>query len=577
MSQEYAELNQDNIDKNLLENIKLRYRLRELCAFFDYAIELGKCEEIDELIEVTIQTIKTSMDFDSITIFTFDEDQRFLELHPSHVSPLKLPYKIFLEEEKNTQFKKVMAKNEPFTLSSSEVPNKELSRKMRAEFLSILPLQNDQKPHGVMVVGRNREITEEEVRTLFAFSDQLVRAMRSRNLVDELRQRIEELSSVYELSQAVNSVLELDALLDIIVNMAAEILRTERCSLMLLDDNHQEMHIVAAKGVKPELVENVRVKIGEGIAGMVAQTGEPLLIKDIEKEVNYRKVSLEKYSTKSLLTVPLKIRNKVIGVLNINNKLNKQVFSKADMRLLTTFANSAAMAIENARLTEEKVNSERLATVGRMASSIMHDIRNPMTVIKGYAEMIGSNTPKYKAITQTIVREVDTLVNMTRELLDFSKGVISLHLETVEIGKFIDEIFESLSLSYYKKSKTINLESVLDYDGLIRIDPEKMKRVFLNIGNNAMEAMSKKGTLKIICNENDEFIEFKISDTGKGIEKDKLEKIFEPFVSYKDQGTGLGLAIAKQIVENHGGKIDVTSKLGEGTTFIIQLPRRSVD
>ena len=229
---------------------------------------------------------------------------------------------------------------------------------------------------------------------------------------------------------------------------------------------------------------------------------------------------------------------------------------------------------------EELLNAERLSAIGKFASIIIHDIKNPLTNIRAYAELLERKLGKIDGIdefffrgTSTIINEVDRLVAMTTELLDFSKGDSNLDKEEVDFYEYLQTIAESMQGRAEKNNIQIKFEPVKEKIFLF-IDKQKMQRVFSNLVNNAIEAIGENGLINITLeNKDDGFVLWKIRDSGCGIPQKIASRIFEPFVSGKSNGTGLGMSIVKSFVEKHGGSISVESNVGEGTEMIIFLPK----
>ncbi len=198
---------------------------------------------------------------------------------------------------------------------------------------------------------------------------ELMIELREKNIL--LEQRLRELDAVYEASTSLISVLKLDDSLERIVNLAADVLGAKLGSLMILDEKGKYLTIKAAKGLEEDIIRQTRQKVEGSISGWVAQKGEPLLVEDIELDPRFRRLNRQKYETKSLLSVPLKIKGKILGVLNMNNKSSGDPFNKSDLRLLSTFASQAALAIENAALFEEsRKRIKELSVLYRIASNL---------------------------------------------------------------------------------------------------------------------------------------------------------------------------------------------------------------
>jgi signal transduction histidine kinase len=223
---------------------------------------------------------------------------------------------------------------------------------------------------------------------------------------------------------------------------------------------------------------------------------------------------------------------------------------------------------------DELIRAERLSVVGRMAASIIHDLKNPMTTIKGYAAILGRedlDQQDRQRFSRIITRSVDNFVELTQELLDYTRGGGPLQPAEVEVGDFVHDLCTFIERDFAERGLAIRRE--LAYAGPLLMDETKMRRALYNIASNARDAMDAGGELTIATRARDGRIEFCIRDTGPGIPAEIRETLFEPFVTHgKPTGTGLGLAIAKKAVEDHGGTIAVESATGHGATFTISLP-----
>ncbi|MGM0608614.1 MAG: HD-GYP domain-containing protein [Candidatus Muiribacteriota bacterium] len=194
--------------------------------------------------------------------------------------------------------------------------------------------------------------------TLFARNDDRKRIFHLKKLLDA---KIQELAELHNISNAINSILDVERLLDMVLSVTVDVLKVGRVSLFLFDDKKENLVLKISKGLKKELVNNLKIKVGEGIIGRVAETGEPLLIKDIEKDlpefIEKKGGQNDKYKTKSFLCVPLKIKNETIGVLSVNDKFNNEPFNENDEELLIILSSQIAVAIENANLYDTMKDS----------------------------------------------------------------------------------------------------------------------------------------------------------------------------------------------------------------------------
>ncbi|TKJ36836.1 hypothetical protein CEE37_14725 [candidate division LCP-89 bacterium B3_LCP] len=222
---------------------------------------------------------------------------------------------------------------------------------------------------------------------------------------------------------------------------------------------------------------------------------------------------------------------------------------------------------------DELLRKERLSMVGRLASGIIHDLKKPMTCISGYAQLLKvSNIKEEKRVlyADKITQEIQRLVNMINEILQFSRGEQQITLTKVDIKTWIREEEEYFCQGFSNAS--INFKKNLKYDGSIYIDVDKFKSVFYNITANATAAMPHGGTFTLKTSLDKDKVRFDFIDDGIGMGDEASERVFDDFFSQSKDGTGLGMAIVKRIIEAHQGTISVQSELGIGTEFTIHLP-----
>jgi signal transduction histidine kinase/CRP-like cAMP-binding protein len=392
------------------------------------------------------------------------------------------------------------------------------------------------------------------------------------NYEKEMTEQVNKLNYLIEITKRVNSTIQLDELLKIILEIALEITNADRGTVYLVDELTGEIWSKVLQG--DELTE-IRLPLGKGIAGYVAQTGETINLIDAYQDPRFNPEVDRKtgYRTKTMLCHPIKDKNnKVVGVFQLINKKDG-IFTKKDEEMLDALSIHASIAIQNAKMAQELVNNERLAVIGRMASSIIHDIKNPMTTIKAYAQVLRKKIGEGEAIqlVDEVIRQIDRLVNMAQEILDFSRGVTSLNFSKIKLGDFLDGVIAFLVRDFERNK--IEIEKNLEFDDEVEMDVDKMTRVVFNIAHNSRDAMPEGGKFIIKTWREDNFFFMQFTDTGKGMPEEVKKKIFEPFVTYgKKHGTGLGMAITKKIVTEHKGDIFVESELGKGTTITIKLP-----
>jgi signal transduction histidine kinase len=258
----------------------------------------------------------------------------------------------------------------------------------------------------------------------------------------------------------------------------------------------------------------------------------------------------------------------------VDHKTFDRILSRAPSSLHMNFLRSVVERLRsvNSTFIHELMRAERLSTVGSMANSIIHDLKNPMMVIRSCSDLIKlrSNDPGIGNFIGLINKSVDKMADMAQELLDFARGESSLQLKRVTASAVVSEMDGELRSLV---PTTIHLVREDDCRAEVIVDCGRFARVLLNLVKNAVEAMPQGGILFVTLKDLGDRVLFRIMDTGSGIPDELIPRIFEPFVTHgKSKGTGLGLAIVKSVVESHRGTISVQSKMGVGTTFEIIIP-----
>ena len=568
--------------------------------------------------------------------------------------------------------------------------------------------------------------------------NRLLAELKEKNL--ELNKRVAELDALYQASKSLSSTEHLDILLDKIVSLATSVIGAKTGSIMLIQEPENILTIKSAIGLKPEIIEHTKLELGKSIAGYVAQKGTPLIIEDIENDQKFKRLSKKHYATKSLLCVPLKIKEKVLGVINLSDKVTGASFNQDDLRLLTTFASQAAIAIDDAHhfeqtkkkigelsilyeiastlstlenfekisdfiferikkimgvdfalwfgwsekekqlsldfcrglenkrvdsknashfqislekqeiLDSDKLNSKikgklkenfnlspyldsvasfpiiaegmlhgvlsvgnrkhqiiseeekhlisiiasqsasiyerqksilnatRLLTMGNMVSEITHDLKKPLTNIKGVLQLLKerwSDTDAKEEFFDMVEQEIFRLNELAKEIVNFSNPN-KYELEKKDIRHTLDR-----ALNLVKPDlDTRKIDLKIDYQEVphVFINENEIMEVLLNIILNAIEAMPEGGELGVSLKPDQEskngaqFLQIGIADTGCGIAPENLSRIFDRYFTTKKEGTGLGLCVVERIIKAHGGRVSVKSEPGKGTSFFVNLP-----
>ncbi len=390
--------------------------------------------------------------------------------------------------------------------------------------------------------------------------------------LESSKTQVEKLNMLIDAAKSVNSTLDLDKLLDVILETAIKSIAADRGTLYLVDELKSEIWSKALRG--SEVIE-IRLPIGKGLSGYVAKTGETINIPDAYNDSRFNPEVDKKsgYRTNNMLCMPMRDRDgKIIGVFQMLNKKGGP-FTFQDEEFINALSIHASIAIENARLAQEMVNNERLSAVGRMASTIIHDIKNPMGTLRVYAQVMKKKSGNEEAgkLADEMIHQVDRFVNMAQEILDFSRGVSATNIQETEFGEVMEGVLAFIQKDLTKRN--IKLEKSLNFQGKVKVDQDKIVRVFYNIASNAADAMPTGGTLTVSTEDAGGMVKVDFKDTGTGMPEEVKRKIFEPFVTYgKKHGTGLGMAIVKKVMDDHKGKIEIETEMGKGTTIRLLFP-----
>lgn len=376
-----------------------------------------------------------------------------------------------------------------------------------------------------------------------------------------------------ELSSDLVSTLDIDILLHRIVESACELTNCEAVSLLLQDPQTGNLKFEASTDLLLEGLGRTTVPTDNSIAGWIFSHSEPLLVEDALQDSRFfREVDvLTSFETKSILGVPLRTKDKTLGVIEAINK-NEGSFDEEDLRLLQTLAAQAAIAIENSTLFQQS----------DLVAEMVHELRTPLTALSAIANLLKRpELPQEQRlkIASTLNDEVARLSDMTTDFLELARlesGRSRFYREPIHLGGLIEESLEVVRLQ--AESEKITLDVKVDRTiAPIPGDRNALKQVLLNLLSNAIKYNRKGGKVSVRLIKDKDNVLISIEDTGRGIPSEALPKIFDRFYRVPDPeketpGTGLGLAIARRIVQNHGGMIKVDSVYRKGSTFTIQLP-----
>ena len=507
-----------------------------------------------------------------------------------------------------------------------------------------VPMLKESEIIGLIIFVRQevRPFTDKQIELVKNFAAQAVIAIENARLLNELRQRtdelgrsVDELRALGEVSQAVNSTLDLETVLTTIVGRAVQLSGTDAGAIYVFDEERQEFRLHATYGMSETMIAAItdrHIGLGDANIGAATTQRKPIQVPDIRNQPSPVNEIVLREGYRGILIIPLLRPDHIVGALVVRRKTPGE-FPNSTIDLLQTFADQSVVAIQNARLFESVeartrelaksledlrtaqdrlVQTEKLASLGQLTAGIAHEIKNPLNFVNNFSavsvelidelrEALGGAhlDSKLRAeiseIADTLQGNLDKVVQhgkradaIVKNMLLHSRQGSGEH-RPVDINALVDE---SLNLAYHgaraeKQGFTITLERSFDpAAGEVDLFPQEITRALLNLISNGFYAATKRKaeanggdyepTLAAATKNLGDSVEIRIRDNGTGIPPEVKEKLFNPFFTTKPagEGTGLGLSISHDIiVKQHGGSIEVDTQPGEFTEFRIVLPR----
>ena len=368
------------------------------------------------------------------------------------------------------------------------------------------------------------------------------------------------LNALIKISAEINSNMELDTLLPDIVKITGDYLKVRNASIMLIDWDTLTINCYTGAAQNHN-----SLSVKQGIVGDVAGTGTEYIV---------NKSSSSGRGSKSFLALPLKAGSKILGVFNLTDK-DEDYFNEDEVSIARYIASQCALAIERHNIYTKMRANENLQAIELLKSSVAHDISNLLSIADVYLglmeEEIDKNSNIYEYI-KAVKSEMKRIGILATDMLDLSKDKLVLHKTKFSINELVNEL--KLYSEAFAKSPNIQIEFRIKSDDEIVADKNRLFRVFFNLLNNSADAVSDNGRIILSIKRTGKDISFLVADTGKGISKENISKLFQPFfTSGKIKGTGLGLAVVQDIIKAHSGTIRVRSKLGSYTCFLIRIPK----
>ncbi len=394
-----------------------------------------------------------------------------------------------------------------------------------------------------------------------------------------------------EFSRRLVTIVELNRLLHMLAETVERSMGVKHISVFLYNSEKEIFNPALVQNSRDATISNIAFKIGDPWVKWLKEKKEAILRAEMENFPKSRERD-ELLRVMGELQVevclPLIYTDRLIGFINLGHKSEEEMYYREDLNLLNTLANQVAIAIENANLYENLKKSQnilrrsdRLASLGTLIASLAHEIRNPLVSIKTFTQLLPErlDDEEFRNYFIKIASgEIDRLTSLISELLGFAKPS-EPNLKGEDVNAIIDKMIVLVSTEARKKNITLNKNYGTDLP-LVMVDAEQIKQVLLNILLNAIQAIPGAGGIwietRVVQIPHEEvlkkYVQIEIRDSGIGIPKENIDHVFDPFFTTRQDGSGLGLSISHQIINEHGGFIDLESEVGKGTSFRIHLP-----
>lgn len=413
-----------------------------------------------------------------------------------------------------------------------------------------------------------------------------------RILSTALSNRIGEISALSELVKSVNATLEVADVFRLILSSALELLGGDEGSIMLFNEAEKKLEVVSYEGPPIEPLMNGHAGLGEGIAGKVAESREPILIQDFDT----KKLGLPHHPQRGIyssMSVPLVRYDELVGVLNLNETQGRRRFSREDLQALGFFAEHAAIAIGNAQLVEhDRETIARLEDLDRLKSefvaTVSHELKTPLTAIIGSAQTLARRRDRMtdeqqSSLVSMIDRQGSRLLRLVEDVLTAARiesGTPKLRRELIDLKDLADFVVESIAHTDIGSEREISVHPEPERPQVWG-DVGAIQQIVSNLVENACKYSDPGTKIGVFVTELPDAALIQVADRGHGMSLEEIATIFDRF-SQVDQsstrvstGVGLGLYIVKSLVDAHNGFIEVDSEPGVGTTFTVRFPKRS--
>lgn len=563
-------------------------------ALREVGVALGTTLELDDLLELILNRLTDLLEADRATLYLLDEAHRELVSRMvigGEIRSIRLRVGHGIAGMVAQTGKAIRVKN-AYGDPRFEKEWDTLSGYRTTSMLAA-PLKNHLgRTIGVIQVLNKRggeEFSGEDEAILNALSTQAAVAIdnsrlflsliqKNKQLLDateQLERRVRDLELLFELERSTARATSIEALASAVLGTLARACEARGAALLLAEEETGDLVLYVYDEDHPEALTRKGVKAGEGLLAVSMSRSETVrLAAGSDERLNERVEGEFPFPVDNALATPLEGDDRPIGALGLFSKRDGRAFTDEDLSLVRLVAANASTAVRLFVVQAQRERGERLTTIGRLLSQVIHDFKTPMTVISGYVQLMQdtADAGKRAEYAEEVLKQFDVLTSMQREVLEFARGERRVFVRKVYLKKFFSDIIRQLELELAGKPVELTLD--IDTKLVARFDESGVARAIHNLARNAVEAMGDRGgRLTISARMKERDLVIMVTDTGPGIPREIEDRLFQSFVTAgKKGGTGLGLAIVRKIAEEHGGSVSVRSS-DAGASFEVRLPQ----
>jgi signal transduction histidine kinase/putative methionine-R-sulfoxide reductase with GAF domain len=577
----------------------LRHERRVSAALREVGVALGTTFDLDDLLELILSKLTELVEADRATLYLLDEVKKEL------VSRLVVGDNVrSIRMKVGHGIAGIVAKTGKSIRIRDAYSDPQFEREWdvltgyRTKSMLAAPLKNHLgRTIGVIQVlnkQNGHEFTSEDEAILSALSTQAAVAIdnsrlflsliqKNKQLLDtteQLERKLQDLSLLFELERRTARATTVEDLARAVLGQCAAACEARGAALLLSEEESGDLVEYVFDTKNPDALQRIGVKSREGFLGASMAEADILSVAaaDTDSRWNAHVEGSFGFAVTSVLAVPLDGENAPLGAIGLFTHIGDGTFDEADVSLMRLVSANVSTAVRLFNANRSRERSERLTSIGRLLSQVIHDFKTPMTVISGYTQLMADADERETRheYSEEILKQFDVLTAMQREVLEFARGERTVFVRKVYLNKFFADVRRQLALEV--TGLPVELSFQVDTKLVARFDEGRLARVVHNLARNAIEAMGETGgVLTMGARLDGQDLLIFVQDSGPGIPKAIEGQLFQSFVTMgKAGGTGLGLAIVKKIVEEHRGSVSVKSS-SAGARFEIRLPQGGGD